>query len=405
MASSTSVRDVFLFKLPEVDRSASINEFFISMEALMSSVGLQFHKDGMLAFYLHLTDDQLLSRHPGAVRLPLPIEPVLPDDDDELFDRKMKKFTITRADFIAFKDLTIFLIASVLHSLPKDDIKNITALDPVLGIGSASLSVIYTYLFNKYGALSESSQENLKYMVQKDLSLTMSLDANFSDMKTANATLTANGIGYSDFQLFGFAFSKMKKNPRTSTIAEDYKKRDGYVPNAASFAAFSSWAVTQYDHRSPPDGTAAFAFHSDPDFSSPPPLPVPVTPVKPDTSVAAATISPGKTITLSEDEYKALVAGASASPKGRIPKGGKSPQKPGTLEPAPGWCCLCGYGTHGPNLSNRAGVTSYCFKMSDTKGNPKPGYTKAQVTCTTPIGPPVDGLARSQVVKVGFSKP
>jgi hypothetical protein len=405
MASSTNVRDVFLFALPDIDRSASINDFFISLEALMSSVGLQLHKDGMLAFYLHLTDEQLLLRHPGSVRLPIPIEPVMPDDDDELFDRKMKKFTFARADFVLFKDLTIFLISSVLARLPKDDVKNITALDPLLGLGSASLSVIYTYLFNKYGALSESSQENLKFAVQKDLSLAMSLDANFSDMKTANATLTANEIGYTDHQMFGFAFNKMKKNPRTAAIAEDYKKRDGYVPNAASFAAFSAWAVTQYDHRSPPDGTAAFAFHSDPDFPSAPPLPVPVTPAKPDSSVAAATISPGKTITLTEDEYKALVAGAFAPSKRRGPRGGKSSPQSGVPRPALGWCCLCGYGDHGPNYTTKAGKTSFCFKMSDEKGNPLPGYTKAQVTCTTPIGPPVDGLARSQVVKVGFSKP
>jgi len=400
-----SLKDVFLFRLPDIDRSAAINEFFISLEALMGSVGLQLHRDGMLAFYLHLSDAQLQIRHPGAVRAAFPIEPVLPDDDDELFDRKMKKFSVARTDYVMFKDLTIFLITCVLNSLPKDDVKNITALDPVLGIGSASLGVIYTYLLEKYGALSESSQENLKFMVQKDLSLTMSLDANFSDMKTANATLSANGIGYSDFQLFGFAFTKMKKNPRTANIAEDYKKRDGYIPNAASFAAFSTWAVTQYDHRSPPEGTAAFAFSSDSDFSLSPPLPEPVTPAKSDSSVAAATISPGKVITLTEDEYKALVAGASTPSKSRESRRGKLSSKPGVVRPAPGWCFLCGYGDHGPSLTTRAGAIAYCWVMSDRKGNPKPGYTKAQVTCKTPTGPPVDGLARSQDVMSGFSKP
>ena len=85
-------------------------------------------------------------------------------------------------------------------------------------------------------------------------------------------------------------------------------------------------------------------------------------------------------------------------------KTGKRSPRSGTRV-ALGWCILCGYGNHGANFTSKKGSVAYCDTMSDRQGSPRPRYTPAQVTCTTPTGPPVDGMVRSQAVMPGFTKP
>ena len=310
------------------------------------------------------------------------------------YDRALAKRT-------SYEQLMLFYLSILHDKLPADDILCINAIDTTANDPFTSIGVAGNYLIGKYGSLSETALENLKYIINRPLSLETSLDGNFSYMKSANATLTSNGVGFSENQLFQAACSKLLKNPRTKCLVEDYKKRDAYSSTAATFTAFSSWAVTQYDNRSAPEGTAAFAFCPDPDYLSvPPPPPPPSTPVKSSEPVAAATVSPAGQITLTDAEIEAVIEARKKSQK----KTGKKSPSTGTRV-ACGWCILCGYGTHGANFTSKKGNVTYCNIMSDSQGNPRPGYTLAQVTCTTPTGPPVDGMVRSQAVKPGFTKP
>ena len=54
--ASASIGGAYLIHLPDSDRSAGLNDFLISWEAFMSSIGLQLHGEGLLAFYPHLND-------------------------------------------------------------------------------------------------------------------------------------------------------------------------------------------------------------------------------------------------------------------------------------------------------------------------------------------------------------
>jgi hypothetical protein len=258
------------------------------------------------------------------------------------------------------------------------------------------IPIIYDYLDDKYGTLAESAQENLRLAITRPLSYETSLDGNFASMKSANATLTAKGVGLSENQMFREACIKLLKNPRTKPIVEDFKKRDNYNPNTATFSAFCAWAVNQYDVRSPPDGTAAFAFHTDTDYRSVPSLPAPpVTPVKSADPVAAASVSPAAgQITLTAAEITATIEARK--------KAGDSKGKKGK---AIAYCIIHGHGGHGPGLTLKNGKIAYCNKMADKSGAPKAGYTVAQVNCSDPSGPPVDGMARSQDVVSGWTKP
>jgi hypothetical protein len=313
------------------------------------------------------------------------------------FDRALKLYEKALAKKTLLDELSMFIVTSVLLKLPPDDVVCIKALDTSLGKPDVFIRVTYNYLDDKYSKLAESAQENLRSVITRPLSFETSLDGNFSSMKSANAILTAKGVGFTENQLLREACTKLSKNPRTKPLVEDFKKRDAYNPTTATFTVFSSWAVTQYDNRSVPDGTAAFAFRSDSDYCSPD---LPSTPAKSADPVAAATVSPAGQVTLTAAEIDAVIEARKKSQK----KTGQQSTPPGTRK-APGWCTLHGYGTHGPGFTSRAGSITYCRKMSDKTGAPLPGYTLAQVTCTNPIGPPVDGMVRSQAVTPGFSKP
>ena len=290
----------------------------------------------------------------------------------------------------------MFIISVYLNNLPADDVLCIKAIDTSGGDPKLFLPIIHSYLEDKYGTLAESAQDNLRAIISRPLSYETSLDGNFVSMRSANAILSANKIGLSENEMFRQACAKLSKNPRTKPLVEDFKKRDAYNPNTATFSAFSTWAVTQYDVRSPPDGTAAFAFHSDTDYRSVPPLPAPpATPVKSAEPVAAASVSPAAgQITLTAAEINAIIEARK--------KAGDNKGKKGK---AIAYCILHGHGGHGPGLTLKNGKVAYCNKMSDKSGAPKAGYTLAQVNCSDPNGPPVDGMARSQDVTSGWTKP
>ena len=405
---STSFKSVYLKPLPDSNKSAFLGDFYKQLEKDMSSNGLALASKGGLSFYPHLNDQKLAARHPGEIRTPPPPVPVEPDPDDPIyigrgkaFDRALRTFDRALAKRTSYDQLVLFILTIIHENLPADDTLCISAVDTTDSDPFTSIRVACNYLDDKYDSLSETALENLKYIINRPLSLETSLDGNFSHMKSANATLTAKGVGFSENQLFQAACSKLSKNPRTKCLVEDYKKRDAYSSTTATFSAFSAWAVTQYDNRSAPEGTAAFAFCPDPDYLSvPSPPPPPSTPVKSPEPVAAATVSPAGQITLTAAEIEAVIEARKKSDK----KTGKKSPRSGTRV-AWAWCILCGHGSHGANYTSKKGNVAYCDKMSDRQGNPRPGYTSAQVTCTTPTGPPVDGMVRSQAVMPGFTKP
>jgi len=263
--ATPEIRDAYLIALPERDRSAYLHDFFTSLENLMRVIGLTLGPTGYLSFYVHLSDVKMAAKHPGAVRSAPPLVPVEPDPDNIIylnrgkkFDRDVKTYERALAKRTLFDQLTIFLVSSILLKLPPDDVVCIKALDTSLGKPDVFIRIIYYYLDDKYGALAETAQESLRSVITRPLSFETSLDGNFSSMKSANATLSAKGVGFTENQLLREACIKLSKNPRTKPLVEDYKKRDAYHPTSATFTAFSSWAVTQYDNRSVPDGTGAF---------------------------------------------------------------------------------------------------------------------------------------------------
>ena len=140
------------------------------------------------------------------------------------------------------------------------------ASDPINGQSSLTLNKMYKFVMNKYGEFSDTAQGKLRDAIEGSLSLSESLESNLSKMQIANATLMSHGqdLGYSQNLLFIKAFEKLRANPRTKDIADDFKKREAYTPSTATFTEFKKFVVSQYDVRSPPPSTAAFAFAGDP---------------------------------------------------------------------------------------------------------------------------------------------
>jgi hypothetical protein len=77
----------------------------------------------------------------------------------------------------------------------------------------------------------------------------------------------------------------------------------------------------------------------------------------------------------------------------------------GNPKPAPAYCFLHGYGYHGNSTLPNTPKAPHCKSMSDDAGNPRPTFTKDQIMCKTANGGPIGGVARSQFVMKGCTKP
>ena len=84
-------RETYLFQIDKYgDISAYLDEYVRGQESYASAICLDVDEDGMRPFYLHLDDDELQMRHPGAVRR-YPIQkPVRPNVNDQNFSNLLK---------------------------------------------------------------------------------------------------------------------------------------------------------------------------------------------------------------------------------------------------------------------------------------------------------------------------
>lgn len=396
----------YMFKIDKHgDISAHLEDYIQGFEAYAASICLNVDDEGMLPFYLHLSDAELLLRHPGAIRKPAIPKPVRPDVTDPAFSNKLKLFDLDEKIYKSYREGAILLIAAFYDYLT-DDLKTKILRANTGGMASVTCKSIYTELKSQYGEFSDSARQDLKRTITGPLNLSLSLQANLTNMLSANTCLASHNVGYRDWELFDFAYEKLINNDRTKDIALRYKTDENFSHPTVSFAHFTKFMRTQYDitKSTLPESTASAAFHGDPVKSSALysesvlATPTPVT--AHDSNIAAAVISPGRQITLSVKEYEDLVKMAnSPSPRKH---GNPLPHK----EAAPGYCFLHGFCSHGPGLILKlTKKPAYCKVMSDEDGNPKAPYTKKQVMCNSSKGGPIDKLPRSQDVHPNFTKP
>ena len=387
--------DTYLFNIDRYGNiSAHLEDYIKGFEAYACAICQDVDEEGMRPFYLHLDDNELLARHPGAVRKPPITKPILPDAADPNFSNLMKLHDKYDVIYKSYRNGALLLIDAFYKYLTDELKEKIKRADPINGMATVTCNTIYKYLISQFGKFLDSARNDLRDVISGPLNLSLSLESNLTKMLTANSCLASHRVGYRDWELFDFAYAKLANNDRTKAIALRYKIRTDFVHPDVSFSHFCNFILSQYDieksHFS--DSTAAAAFKGDPVITPAPP---------PDThdNVAAAIISPGRTITLTEKEYDDLIAKASSPP----PR-----NRNDSPRPAPGYCFIHGYGNHGPGIISRhTSKPIFCKAMSDKDGNPKLGtiYTKEQILCKSSKGGPINGLPRSQVVQAGFTKP
>ena len=372
------------------DRSANLNRFLISLETYSKHIHTDINDNGMRDYWFHLDDADLLKRHPTAVRLARPARPVEPDVSDKNYANLYKHYESRKASFLSFLSGEEKLVSAWIKFLPKSDKDHLETLDPTNGLSTVTPTIVYKYLQETYGTLAESAKDVLMATIEGPLSLSLSLQENLDAMKNANASLNSKKCGYSEFHMFNYAYSKLYKNARTKTLAEDFKKRDGYLPETASFTEFCKFAIHRHNILSPSNATAALAISCDiPTLDNTEPI-------------SAAVISPVGKIALTFEEISQFMEQAS---KSHIPK--NKPAAPKPLKVAPGYCILHGFCAHGPGMVNANGKPAFCNTMSDENGIPLPGtpYTKEHIFCKSSIGNPIRNIARSQKVDRRFTKP
>ena len=375
--------------------TAHINSFIVSQESFASSIGSELGIDGMRSFFLHLDDAELAARHPNEVRKAAPVEPVRPLVDDPNFNNAFKIFDADEKKFNLYQANVLILISAFFDMMTDSDKELLRAIDPINGQSSVTLNIMYKFVMTHYGNFTDTAQSKLRNNIEGNLSLSESLESNLTRMQVSNSVLMSHGpgLGYSEELLFKFAFDKLKANPRTSDIADDFKKRDGYVPSKATFTDLKKYVITQYDVRTPPPSTASYVFANETREDNIVPL-------------AAAAVPSTKNDAPTREQFDALVAQLEALRSNQT-RTAHLPQN-STPVPAPGYCILCGFGVHGPGLISKfTSKPTYCRRMADNNGNPKPGttYTKEQILCKNSKGGPIAGMSRCQDVKQGFTKP
>lgn len=369
------ITNMFLVKL-EGHKASCVPQWKAAVESNMATKGISFGDLGMLSFYFHLDDAELIQRHPFAVRLEAPDRPIMPIDGDPaarwLFDRQKENFDL-------YVKLYMEIIQDILSTLDEGDIKKLAAINPILGLRNVSPSDIWRWVTSEYGVLSKDELNAQEEMVKRPLSASQDLASNFNDMIVANNILISRNCGFSNRLMFKYAFEKTLNNVRTRKIAEDYESRVDFVIETADFEDFVKFVKKQYAQRTKPEGTSAFAFVGDSDRQ-------PTIGTRPfnttdDTRVGGAA---QKMVTISEAEYKKL----------KNPVENQRGKR--ELRLATSYCFLHGHCGHGPS------VNKFCKKMSSPDGTPIDGYIKDQVMCTSPDGPNINGVPRSKKIAFGF---
>ena len=214
------------------------NRHIISFEALTSVTCLEFGVDGLRNFFPHLSDEQVAQRHEGATRDEPPPKPARPVPGTEHYSDLLKAYDRDLALYSAYNSATVDLTYIWLDHIPEPDKLALETLDPIQGLATLTCNKIYNYLLRKYGSLTESTKNSLISTITKDLSLSMSLHANLTEMRIANSSLSVNGIGYTEFQMFGFAYDKLKKKSSYGRYCRRLQKTRWVLSVSSYFCGF-----------------------------------------------------------------------------------------------------------------------------------------------------------------------
>ena len=204
------------------DISAHLEDYIQAFEAYSAAICLDVADDGMLPFYLHLSDAELQLRHPNTIRTPPIQKPVRPLDGDPLFKNKLALFKLDEEIYKSYRIGCILLITAFYDYLT-DDLKTKIMRANVGGMSSVTCRSIYTELKVQFGELSDSARQALKWTIKSPLNLCLTLQANLTNMLSANTCLKSHNVGYRDWELFDFAYEKLIHNERTREIALRYK--------------------------------------------------------------------------------------------------------------------------------------------------------------------------------------
>lgn len=385
------------------DKSAKFKEWVTGHDEYAASLCIGSTDRGMLGYFLAYTDAEIEEKFPGSVRIPPVEKPERPAPADRNYQNLLSEYKLNQKDYEIFIGGVEACKQGWLHSIDETDR---AILENHCGANPITIARIYSFFKSKYGKLSAETKANLERIIEGDLNITLSLEANISAMNTANSTLLLSRKNFSDFQMYEALLSKMVKNNKTKKIVENFVSRDGFDANDVDYANFCEYAIKQWENRivlNPPvyGGAAvdASAFGAiGPEVLTD----APHAPTDAASTVAAAGISsPGKkliTVTMTEEDYVAYM-----SPDKTRDKKNPAPEKVKPI--APGYCIKHGFTTHGPGVKSASGEIMWCRVMAEKNGTPKAGYTIAQVNCKNPKGGPVDNMERSQNCDTRFSRP
>ena len=137
--------DTYLFNIDKYGNiSAHLEDYIRGFEAYAGAICQNVDEEGMRPFFLHLSNDELQARHPGAVRKPAITKPIRPDATDPNFSNLLKLFDMDEAIYASYRNGVLLLIDAFYKYLTDELKEKIKRADPLNGMASVTCNTMTT---------------------------------------------------------------------------------------------------------------------------------------------------------------------------------------------------------------------------------------------------------------------
>ena len=153
--------DTYLFNIDRYGNiSAHLEDYIRGFEAYSGAIRQEVDEEGMQSFFLHLSDKELLVRHPGVAEKSPITKPIRPAATDPNFSNILKLYNKDEMIYSSYRLIDAF------YKYLTDDLKEkIKRVDPLHGMSSVTCNSIYKHLISQYGKLTDSARNDLRAII------------------------------------------------------------------------------------------------------------------------------------------------------------------------------------------------------------------------------------------------
>ena len=158
--------DTYLFKIDRYGNiSAHLEDYIRGFEAYSGAIRQEVDEEGMQSFFLHLSDNEPLVRHPGVAKKSPITKAIRPAATDPNFSNILKLYDKDEMIYNSYRNGALLLIDAFYKYLTDDLKEKIKMADPLNGMASVTCNSIYKHLISQYGKFTDSARNDLRAII------------------------------------------------------------------------------------------------------------------------------------------------------------------------------------------------------------------------------------------------